>query len=94
MFQHLKKILGDKLYLDPPKPEEFYLPSPFEMKGRILLKGKKLSTNFTGSEGEVTDEDEGAEMSQRMTNRVWGTADPCTQEVPALQGPLRPGDLV
>uniref|UniRef100_A0A8C5A371 Phosphoinositide phospholipase C n=1 Tax=Gadus morhua TaxID=8049 RepID=A0A8C5A371_GADMO len=67
MFQHLKKILGDKLYLDPPKPEELYLPSPFEMKGRILLKGKKLSTNVTGSEGEVTDEDEGAEMSQRMT---------------------------
>ncbi|CAL8247669.1 unnamed protein product [Lota lota] len=67
MFQHLKKILGDKLYLDPPKPEDFYLPSPFVMKGRILLKGKKLSTNVTGSEGEVTDEDEGAEMSQRMT---------------------------
>ncbi|KAG7257725.1 hypothetical protein CRUP_011442 [Coryphaenoides rupestris] len=67
MFQHLKKILGYKLYLDPPKPEEFYLPSPFELKCRILLKGKKLSTNFTGSEGEVTDEDEGAEMSQRMS---------------------------
>uniref|UniRef100_A0A3Q3XHN6 Phosphoinositide phospholipase C n=1 Tax=Mola mola TaxID=94237 RepID=A0A3Q3XHN6_MOLML len=67
MFQHLKKILGDKLQLDPPKPEDCYLPSPFELKRKILLKGKKLSSNCTASEGEVTDEDEGAEMSQRMS---------------------------
>ncbi|KAE8289209.1 Inactive phospholipase C-like protein 2 [Larimichthys crocea] len=67
MFQHLKKIFGDKIQLDPPKPEDCYLPSPFELKGKILLKGKKLSTNCTASEGEVTDEDEGAEMSQRMS---------------------------
>ncbi|XP_033496723.2 inactive phospholipase C-like protein 2 [Epinephelus lanceolatus] len=67
MFQHLKKILGDKIHLDPPKPEDCYLPSPLELKGKILLKGKKLSTNCTASEGEVTDEDEGAEMSQRMS---------------------------
>ncbi|CAB1438959.1 unnamed protein product [Pleuronectes platessa] len=67
MFQHLKKILGDKIILDPPKPEDCYLPSPSELKGKILLKGKKLSTSCTASEGEVTDEDEGAEMSQRMS---------------------------
>ncbi|XP_077454499.1 inactive phospholipase C-like protein 2 [Stigmatopora argus] len=67
MFQHLKKILGDKLGPDPPKPDDCYLPSPWDLKGKILLKGKKLGTNCTGSEGEVTDEDEGAEMSQRMS---------------------------
>ncbi|KAF3839582.1 hypothetical protein F7725_018299 [Dissostichus mawsoni] len=67
MFQHLKKILGDKIHIDPPKPEDCYLPSPSELKGKILLKGKKLSTNCTASEGEVTDEDEGAEMSQRIS---------------------------
>uniref|UniRef100_A0A8C3AEG5 Phosphoinositide phospholipase C n=1 Tax=Cyclopterus lumpus TaxID=8103 RepID=A0A8C3AEG5_CYCLU len=67
MFQHIKKILGDKIHIDPPKPEDCYLPSPLELKGKILLKGKKLSTNCTASEGEVTDEDEGAEMSQRVS---------------------------
>uniref|UniRef100_A0A1A8H2F3 Phosphoinositide phospholipase C n=1 Tax=Nothobranchius korthausae TaxID=1143690 RepID=A0A1A8H2F3_9TELE len=67
MFQHLKKILGDKMYVDSPKPDDCYLPSPSEMKGKILLKGKKLDTNCTNSEGEVTDEDEGAEMSQKMS---------------------------
>ncbi|XP_049586611.1 inactive phospholipase C-like protein 2 [Syngnathus scovelli] len=67
MFQHLKKILGDKLSLDPPKPDDCYLPSPADLKGKILLKGKKLGTNCTATEGEVTDEDEGAEMSQRMS---------------------------
>ncbi|KAM9806903.1 inactive phospholipase C-like protein 2 [Syngnathus typhle] len=67
MFQHLKKILGDKLSLDPPKADDCYLPSPADLKGKILLKGKKLGTNCTATEGEVTDEDEGAEMSQRMS---------------------------
>ncbi|XP_017288820.1 inactive phospholipase C-like protein 2 [Kryptolebias marmoratus] len=67
MFQHLKKILGDKIHVDPPKSEDCYLPSPSELMGKILLKGKKLDTTCTASEGEVTDEDEGAEMSQRMS---------------------------
>ncbi|KAJ8290662.1 hypothetical protein GJAV_G00016050 [Gymnothorax javanicus] len=68
MFQHLKKILSDKLHTDPPKTEDSYLPSPSHLKGKILLKGKKLSPNCTGAEGDVTDEDEGAEMSQRMNS--------------------------
>lgn len=67
MCQHLKKILGDKMHVDAPKPEETYLPSPSILKGKILLKGKKLSINCIATEGEVTDEDEGAEMSQRLT---------------------------
>ncbi|XP_067268333.1 inactive phospholipase C-like protein 2 isoform X2 [Chanodichthys erythropterus] len=68
MFQHLKKILGDKIHSDPPNLDDNYLPSPSDLKGKILLKGKKLASNCAGTEGEVTDEDEGAEMSQRMNN--------------------------
>ncbi|XP_072316292.1 inactive phospholipase C-like protein 2 [Eucyclogobius newberryi] len=67
MYQHLKKILGDKMHVDSPKPEDPYLPSPSLLKGKILLKGKKLSMNCIATEGEVTDEDEGAEMSQRLS---------------------------
>ncbi|XDV39552.1 hypothetical protein PO909_008779 [Leuciscus waleckii] len=58
MFQHLKKILGDRIHSDPPNLDDSYLPSPSDLKGKILLKGKKLASNCTGSEGEVTDEDE------------------------------------
>ncbi|XP_038635780.1 inactive phospholipase C-like protein 2 isoform X1 [Scyliorhinus canicula] len=66
MAQHLKKILGDRLHTDPPDPEENYLPSPEQLKGKILLKGKKLPGNCYDSEGDVSDEDEGLEMCQRM----------------------------
>uniref|UniRef100_A0A673N426 Phosphoinositide phospholipase C n=1 Tax=Sinocyclocheilus rhinocerous TaxID=307959 RepID=A0A673N426_9TELE len=41
MAQHLKKILGDKLHVDPPNMEDHYLPSPEKLKGKILIKGKK-----------------------------------------------------
>ncbi|XP_064907554.1 inactive phospholipase C-like protein 2 isoform X2 [Columba livia] len=66
MVQHMKKILGDKLHTQSPNIEETYLPSPESLKGKILIKAKKLSSNCSGLEGDVTDEDEGAEMSQRV----------------------------
>ncbi|XP_033911421.3 inactive phospholipase C-like protein 2 isoform X3 [Acipenser ruthenus] len=66
MAQHMKKILGDKLYLDPPDTEENYLPSPEKLKRKILLKGKKFPPNYPDSEGDVTDEDEGVEVSKRL----------------------------
>ncbi|XP_078126634.1 inactive phospholipase C-like protein 2 [Sander vitreus] len=63
--QHMKKILGDKLYVEPPFKEENYLPSPEKLKGKILIKGKRLPPNCT-DEGDVTDEEEGLEMSRRV----------------------------
>ncbi|XP_043922907.1 inactive phospholipase C-like protein 2 [Protopterus annectens] len=68
MVQHMKKIFGDKLHTTPPETLENYLPSPESLRGKILLKAKKLSPNFSGAEGDVTDEDEGIEMSQRVGN--------------------------
>ncbi|XP_053194164.1 inactive phospholipase C-like protein 2 [Scomber japonicus] len=66
MAQHMKKILGDKLYIEPPNKEENYLPSPENLKGKILLKGKRLPPSCTDSEGDVTEEEEGLEMSRRV----------------------------
>ncbi|MED6269543.1 Inactive phospholipase C-like protein 2, partial [Characodon lateralis] len=66
MAQHLKKILGDKLYAEPPNKEENYLPSPEKLKGKILLKSKKLPPSCTDYEGDVTEEEEGLEMSRRV----------------------------
>ncbi|XP_061082174.1 1-phosphatidylinositol 4,5-bisphosphate phosphodiesterase delta-4-like [Conger conger] len=73
MAQHLSLILGDKLLkttLGGKLPNG--LPSPEELKGKILLKGKKIgsledSLNGIGEEplmGEVSDEDEAADMDE------------------------------
>uniref|UniRef100_A0A4W5K189 Phosphoinositide phospholipase C n=1 Tax=Hucho hucho TaxID=62062 RepID=A0A4W5K189_9TELE len=66
MLQHLRRILGERLYTEPLREGEGYLPSPNALRGKILLKGQKLEEGCGGEEGDVTDEDEGAEMCQRM----------------------------
>ncbi|KAK6324110.1 hypothetical protein J4Q44_G00064490 [Coregonus suidteri] len=66
MLQHLRRILGERLYTEPLREGEGYLPSPHALRGKILLKGQKLEEGCGGTEGDVSDEDEGAEMCQRM----------------------------
>uniref|UniRef100_A0A668AAD6 Phosphoinositide phospholipase C n=1 Tax=Myripristis murdjan TaxID=586833 RepID=A0A668AAD6_9TELE len=66
LLQHLLRILGDRLYTATPDEAESYLPSPHALRGQILLKGKKLPLDWEGEQGEVSEEDEGAEMCQRM----------------------------
>ncbi|MEQ2313863.1 1-phosphatidylinositol 4,5-bisphosphate phosphodiesterase delta-4 [Ameca splendens] len=73
MAQHLKHILGDKLLkgmLDGRAPVG--LPTPEELKGKILLKAKKiggLEESFNGTvedslTGEASEEDEVAEIDE------------------------------
>lgn len=76
MCQHLTRILGDKLYTDPPNQEDSYLPSPYALRRRILLKGKKLVPGSDGEDGEVSEEDEGAEMCQKLKASTSGSAEP------------------
>ncbi|KAJ8403512.1 hypothetical protein AAFF_G00352840 [Aldrovandia affinis] len=75
MAQHLNRILGDKLLkttLGGKIPSG--LPSPEELKGKILLKGKKIgsledSLNGMADEslmGEVSDEDEAADIDENL----------------------------
>ncbi|XP_070584084.1 1-phosphatidylinositol 4,5-bisphosphate phosphodiesterase delta-3 isoform X2 [Erythrolamprus reginae] len=48
MAHHLKTILGDMLLIQPLDGDlSKQLPSPEELKGKILVKGKKLSENKT-----------------------------------------------
>ncbi|KAK2830220.1 hypothetical protein Q5P01_018151 [Channa striata] len=65
-WQHLVKILGEWLYTDSPDEGDSYLPSPHALRHRILIKGKKLGLGPDPEDGEVSEEDEGAEMCQRM----------------------------
>uniref|UniRef100_A0AAQ5XCB1 Phosphoinositide phospholipase C n=1 Tax=Amphiprion ocellaris TaxID=80972 RepID=A0AAQ5XCB1_AMPOC len=78
MAQHLNHILGDKLLkstLDGKAP--IGLPSPEDLKGKILVKAKKiggLEETFNGMvedslTGEVSDEDEAAEIDENNLHR-------------------------
>ncbi|KAE8595390.1 hypothetical protein XENTR_v10015718 [Xenopus tropicalis] len=73
MANHMKSILGDMLLLAPLEGKLKEFPSPEELKGKILVKGKKLNkleesvrrqSGNGGAEAEdVSDEDEAAEMA-------------------------------
>ncbi|XP_028425540.1 1-phosphatidylinositol 4,5-bisphosphate phosphodiesterase delta-1a isoform X3 [Perca flavescens] len=75
MAHYLKSILGDALVTKPlgnNMPTHF--PSPEELKGRFLVKGKRLNklnaavnNQSTVEEGTVSDEDEAAECKQNST---------------------------
>ncbi|XP_053569744.1 1-phosphatidylinositol 4,5-bisphosphate phosphodiesterase delta-1 isoform X2 [Bombina bombina] len=72
MANHMKSILGDMLLTAPLNGKIQDFPSPEELKGKVLVKGKKLnrledsirrSESETNSEAaEVSDEDEAADM--------------------------------
>ncbi|KAM8796223.1 1-phosphatidylinositol 4,5-bisphosphate phosphodiesterase eta-2 [Eudromia elegans] len=65
MAQYLTEILGDKLDLSSVHSEDpTKLPSPASLKGKILVKGKKLPANISddAEEGDVSDEDSADEI--------------------------------
>uniref|UniRef100_W5L4B0 Phosphoinositide phospholipase C n=1 Tax=Astyanax mexicanus TaxID=7994 RepID=W5L4B0_ASTMX len=65
MAQYLVEVLGEKLELSSVSAEESgLLPSPEALKGKILVKGKKLPPNIdeNAEEGDVSDEDSADEM--------------------------------
>ncbi|XP_074416373.1 1-phosphatidylinositol 4,5-bisphosphate phosphodiesterase eta-2 isoform X3 [Larus michahellis] len=65
MAQYLTEILGDKLDLScVHNDDSTTLPSPASLKGKILVKGKKLPANISddAEEGEVSDEDSADEI--------------------------------
>ncbi|CAL8301615.1 unnamed protein product [Gadus morhua 'NCC'] len=78
MAQHLNHILGDALLRSPLEGKGLTgLPSPEELKGKILLKAKKiggLEERVGGLTedpltGEVSDEDEAAEIDNEHSHR-------------------------
>ncbi|NXO02019.1 PLCH1 phosphodiesterase, partial [Rhinopomastus cyanomelas] len=65
--QYLKEIFGDKLDLSSVVTgDSRQLPSPQNLKGKILVKGKKLpySLGADAEEGEVSDEDSADEIEE------------------------------
>ncbi|KAM5163968.1 1-phosphatidylinositol 4,5-bisphosphate phosphodiesterase eta-1 [Mantella aurantiaca] len=67
LAQYLKEIFSDKLDLSSvPIGENKQLPSPQSLKGKILVKGKKLPYDLAEDveEGEVSDEDSADEIEE------------------------------
>ncbi|XP_047412142.1 1-phosphatidylinositol 4,5-bisphosphate phosphodiesterase eta-2 isoform X2 [Sciurus carolinensis] len=67
MAQYLTDILGDKLDLSSVSSEDATkLPSPQMLKGKILVKGKKLPAHISedAEAGEVSDEDSADEIDE------------------------------
>jgi hypothetical protein len=65
MATHMSDIFGDMLFKNPCDPDKKELPSPYELRNKILVKGKKLPAELedkSDNEGEVSDEDEAAEI--------------------------------
>uniref|UniRef100_A0A8D1PW82 Phosphoinositide phospholipase C n=1 Tax=Sus scrofa TaxID=9823 RepID=A0A8D1PW82_PIG len=97
MARHLRSILGDMLVtqvLDSQNPEE--LPSPEQLKGRVLVKGKKLPaarsdegrilSDREEEEEEEDDEEEAgaAEQSRQTPGRRVSQAKQISPELSAL----------
>ncbi|XP_050978479.1 1-phosphatidylinositol 4,5-bisphosphate phosphodiesterase eta-2 [Labeo rohita] len=67
MAQYLMEVLQDKLDLSNINANESRrLPSPDVLKGKVLVKGKKLPANIDADaeEGDVSDEDSGEEEEE------------------------------
>ncbi|XP_022111015.1 1-phosphatidylinositol 4,5-bisphosphate phosphodiesterase delta-4-like isoform X2 [Acanthaster planci] len=65
MAHHLKTTFGNKIYMTDITPDQKVLPSPEDLKGRVLVKNKKLPPPVESSQeddGDVSDEDEAAEL--------------------------------
>uniref|UniRef100_A0A8C2W920 Phosphoinositide phospholipase C n=1 Tax=Cyclopterus lumpus TaxID=8103 RepID=A0A8C2W920_CYCLU len=67
MAEYLREVLQDKLVLSSINVHECKkLPSPDILKGKVLIKGKKLPANLDpdAEEGDVSDEDTGDEEEE------------------------------
>ncbi|XP_066915191.1 inactive phospholipase C-like protein 2 [Clytia hemisphaerica] len=65
MAQHLKKVFAETLYKTPANESLSYLPSPESLKGKVIVKNKKLPRSSSGSTSELGDVSEEEEEGRR-----------------------------
>ncbi|XP_062518362.1 1-phosphatidylinositol 4,5-bisphosphate phosphodiesterase eta-2-like isoform X2 [Corticium candelabrum] len=85
MAQYMQQVFQDKLLMRKIDIEMSHLPSPEQLKGKILIKNQKLEDEDV-DEGWVTDEDEADEIDEehkkpcQSSERAW--SDPPAGVVP------------
>ena len=73
MAEHLVTILGEMLHNDVIQDEEKQMPTPMSLKGKILVKAKRLPPNATADEDdheEGDDEDDERDDSKKKKSKV------------------------
>ncbi|XP_007898261.1 inactive phospholipase C-like protein 1 [Callorhinchus milii] len=68
MVQHMKKILGNKIFTEHPNSSQTYLPSPEKVKRKIILKGRVMPPHSESSDGYLTNDDEETYVTQKLTD--------------------------
>jgi len=68
MAEHFKAILGQLLYTAPVDPSRSELPSPEELRMKILVKAKKIHLTATGSVDIEVDEEEFEERRSSLAH--------------------------
>ncbi|XP_070560122.1 1-phosphatidylinositol 4,5-bisphosphate phosphodiesterase eta-2-like [Ptychodera flava] len=68
MATYMVEVFGEKLNLERPDPKAKYLPSPEQLRYKILIKAKKLPQDLDVDleSGEVSDEDSADEMDEQF----------------------------
>jgi len=69
MADHLTSILGDLLYTTQPDQEATDLPSPMDLKKKILIKAKRLPQDQGAEEEEDDDDDDERDESQKKAKK-------------------------
>ena len=73
MAEHLVTILGDMLHKETIQEEEKQMPSPLSLKGKILVKAKRLPPSATGDEDDIEDDgddDDERDESKKKKSKV------------------------
>ena len=65
----LNKVFGDKLLVEPLPEDSVDLPSPDQLKGRVIVKGKKLPADTVDGELVESDSDEAAEIEEEEVQK-------------------------
>ena len=69
MADHLTNILGDLLYTTQPDQEATDLPSPMDLRKKILIKAKRLPQDQDAEEEEEDDDDDERDDSQKKAKK-------------------------
>jgi len=68
MAEHLKTIFGDKLLVEPLLEDSTALPSPEQLKGRVIARGKKLPAVTCTHEHERAESDADSDEAAEVDN--------------------------